>query len=134
MKEEHEKIKERAYNKGVFSFENARGCRLIFHNIVGQEEFLIIEISLFNPSSLISHMSVVTILLLIINFTIGLLFLLNKIPLVLLLLNLMFVFKGSKHKKITFIWTLFSTFSTLSHVTCVIGFIWFWSHSVGMLN
>ena len=44
------------------------------------------------------------------NLTIGLLFLLNKIALVLLLLNLMFVFKGSKHKKITFIWTLFSTF------------------------
>ena len=45
------------------------------------------------------------------NLTIGLLFLLNKIALVLLLLNLMFVFKcnGSKHKKITFIWTLFST-------------------------
>ena len=36
--------------------------------------------------------------------------LLNKI--VLLLLKLMFVFKGngSKHKKITFIWTLYSTF------------------------
>ena len=44
------------------------------------------------------------------NLTIGLLFQLNKIALVLLLLNLMFVFKGSKHKKITFIWTLFSTF------------------------
>ena len=46
------------------------------------------------------------------NLTIGLLFLLNKIALVLLLLDLMFVFKGngSKHKKITFIWTLFSTF------------------------
>ena len=47
-----------------------------------------------------------------INLTIDLLFLLNKIALVLLLLNLMFVFKcnGSKHKKIIFIWTLFSTF------------------------
>ena len=46
------------------------------------------------------------------NLTIGLFFLLSKIALVLLLLNLMFVFKGngSKHKKITFIWTLFSTF------------------------
>ena len=46
------------------------------------------------------------------NLTIGLLFLLNKIALVLLLLNLMLVFKGngSKHKKITFVWTLFSTF------------------------
>ena len=46
------------------------------------------------------------------NLTIGLLFLLNKIALVLLLLNLMFVFKGngSKHKKITFIWTFFSVF------------------------
>ena len=40
------------------------------------------------------------------------LILLNKIALVLLLLNLMFVFKGSgsKHKKVIFIWTLFSTF------------------------
>ena len=46
------------------------------------------------------------------NLAIGLLILLNKIALVLLLLKLMFVFKGngSKHKKITFIWTLFSTF------------------------
>ena len=46
------------------------------------------------------------------NLKIGLLFLLNKIALVLLLLNSMFVFKGNgpKHKKITFIWTLFSTF------------------------
>ena len=46
------------------------------------------------------------------NIAIGLLILLNRITLVLLLLNLMFVFKGngSKHKKITFIWTLFSTF------------------------
>ena len=46
------------------------------------------------------------------NLAIGLLLLLNKIVLVLLLLNLMFVFKGncSKHKKITFIWTLLSTF------------------------
>ena len=41
------------------------------------------------------------------NLTIDLLFLLNKIALVFLVLNLMFVFKGngSKHKKITFIWT-----------------------------
>ena len=46
------------------------------------------------------------------NRAIGPLILLNKIALVLLLLNLMFVFKGSgsKHKKIIFIWTLFSTF------------------------
>ena len=46
------------------------------------------------------------------NIAIGLLILVNRITLVLLLLNLMFVFKGngSKHKKITFIWTLFSTF------------------------
>ena len=46
------------------------------------------------------------------NLVIGLLILHNKIALVLLLLNLMLVFKGngSKHKKITFIWTLFSTF------------------------
>ena len=45
------------------------------------------------------------------NLAIGPLILLNKIVLVLLLLNLMFVFKGnsSKHKKIIFIWTLFST-------------------------
>ena len=48
------------------------------------------------------------------NLTIGLLFLLNKIALVLLLLNFMFVFKGngSKRKKISFIWTLFSTFAS----------------------
>ena len=46
------------------------------------------------------------------NLTIGPLILLNKIALVLLLVNLMFVSKGngSKHKKIIFIWTLFSTF------------------------
>ena len=44
------------------------------------------------------------------NLAVVHLILLNKIALVLLLLNLMFVFKGSKHKKITFIWTLFSTF------------------------
>ena len=45
------------------------------------------------------------------NLAIGLLILLNKIALVLLLLNLMFVFKGndSKDKKITFLWTLFFT-------------------------
>ena len=45
------------------------------------------------------------------NLAVGPLILLNKIALVLLLLNLMFVFKGdgSKHKKIIFIWTLFST-------------------------
>ena len=49
-----------------------------------------------------------------INLTIDLLFLLNKIALVLLLLNLMFVFKcnGSNHKKSTFIWTRFSTFAS----------------------
>ena len=48
------------------------------------------------------------------NLAIGLLILSNKIALVLLLLNLMFVFKGngSKYKKITFIWALFSTFVT----------------------
>ena len=46
------------------------------------------------------------------NLTNGLSCMLNKIALVLLLLNLMFVFKGngSKHKKIILIWTLFSTF------------------------
>ena len=46
------------------------------------------------------------------NLAIDLLILLNKIALVLLLLNLMFLFKGngSKNKKITFIWILFSTF------------------------
>ena len=46
------------------------------------------------------------------NLPIGLLILPNKIALVLLLLNLMLVFNGhgSKHKKITFIWTLFFTF------------------------
>ena len=46
------------------------------------------------------------------NLAIGPLILLNKIALVLLLLNLMFLFKGngSKHKKVIFIWTLFSTF------------------------
>ena len=45
------------------------------------------------------------------NLAVGPLILLSKIALVLLLLNLMFVFKGdgSKHKKIIFIWTLFST-------------------------
>ena len=45
------------------------------------------------------------------NLAIGLLILLNKIALVLLLLNLMFIFKGnsSKHKKVIFNWTLFST-------------------------
>ena len=45
------------------------------------------------------------------NLAIGLSILLNKIALVLLLLNLMFVFKGndSKDKKITFLWTLFFT-------------------------
>ena len=45
---------------------------------------------------------------------IGLLILSKKIALVLLLLNLMFVFKGngSKYKKIIFIWALFSTFVT----------------------
>ena len=49
------------------------------------------------------------------NLAIGLLFLLNKIALVLLLLNLLFVFKsnGYKHEKITFIWTLFSLFFLL---------------------
>ena len=48
------------------------------------------------------------------NLAIGLLILSSKVALVLLLLNLMFVFKGngSKHKKITFIWTLLSTFVT----------------------
>ena len=46
------------------------------------------------------------------NLATDLLILLNKIALVLLLLHLMFVFKGndSKHKKITLIYTLFSTF------------------------
>ena len=46
------------------------------------------------------------------NLAIGPLILLNKITLVLLLLNLMFLFKGngSKHKKAIFIWTLLSTF------------------------
>ena len=46
------------------------------------------------------------------SLAIGLLILLNKIALVLLLLKLMFVFEGNgfNHKKITFIWTLFSTF------------------------
>ena len=50
------------------------------------------------------------------NLPIGLLILSNKIALVLLLFNLMFVFKGndSKHKKITLIWTLFSTFVTFN--------------------
>ena len=45
------------------------------------------------------------------NLKTGLLFLLKKTALVLLLLNLMVVFKddGFKHKKITFIWALFST-------------------------
>ena len=59
------------------------------------------------------------------NLTIGLLFLLNKIALVLLLLNLMFVFKGngSKYKKKS---PLFGPyFPHLSHVTCFIGFIYF---------
>ena len=48
------------------------------------------------------------------SLAIDLLILSNKIALVLLLLNLMFVFKGngSKYKKITFIWALFSTFVT----------------------
>ena len=48
------------------------------------------------------------------NLAIDLLILSNKIALVLLLLNLMFVFKGngSKYKRITFIWALFSTFIT----------------------
>ena len=46
------------------------------------------------------------------NLAIGPLILLTKIDLVLLLLNLMFVTKGNgcKHKKIIFIWTLFTTF------------------------
>ena len=46
------------------------------------------------------------------NLAIVLLILLNKIALILSLLNLMFAFKGngSKHKKMTFIWTLFSIF------------------------
>ena len=46
------------------------------------------------------------------NLTIGFLILLDKLGLVLLLVNLMFVFKGnaSKHKKIIFLRTLFSTF------------------------
>ena len=46
------------------------------------------------------------------NLATDLLILLNKIALVLLLLNLMFVFNGndSKHEKITLIYTLFSTF------------------------
>ena len=45
------------------------------------------------------------------NLAIGPLILLNKIALVLLLFNLMFLFKssGSKHKKIIFIWTLSAT-------------------------
>ena len=48
------------------------------------------------------------------SLAIGLLILSNKKALVLLLLNLMFVFRGngSKYKKITFIWALFSTFVT----------------------
>ena len=50
------------------------------------------------------------------NLAIDLLILSNKIAVVLLLLNLMFVFKGndSKYKKINFIWALFSTFVTCS--------------------
>ena len=67
------------------------------------------------------------------NLAIGLLFLLNKIALVLLLLNLMFVFKdnGFKHKKSP----LFAPFFPyLSHVTCFVVCISFWSHSEGMLN
>ena len=46
------------------------------------------------------------------RLAIGPLILLNKITLVLLLLNLMFLFKGngSKHKKVIFIWASFSTF------------------------
>ena len=63
------------------------------------------------------------------NLTIGLLFLLNKIVLVLLLLNLMFVFKrnDSKHKKkMSFISTLLSTFVSL---TCFIGFIFLFTLS-----
>ena len=46
------------------------------------------------------------------NLAIGLLILFNKIALVLLLLNLMSVFKGnnSKYKKKIYIWALFSTF------------------------
>ena len=70
---------------------------------------------MFNPRSLISHIQVIN------NNNNNnnnnsnnnnLAILLNKIALVLLLLNLMFVFKGngSKHKKITFIWTSYSTF------------------------
>ena len=58
------------------------------------------------------------------NLAIGHLILLNKIALVLLLLNLMFVFKGngSKQKKSP----LFGPyFSHLSHVTCFVGFISF---------
>ena len=48
------------------------------------------------------------------NLAIGLLILFNKMALVLLLLNLMFVFKGncSKYEKNTFIWSLFSIFVT----------------------
>ena len=48
------------------------------------------------------------------DLAIGLLILSNKIAVVLVLLNLMFAFKGndSKYKKINFIWALFSTFVT----------------------
>ena len=46
------------------------------------------------------------------HLAIGFLILLNKLGLVLLLVNLMFLFKvnASKHKKTIFTWTLFSTF------------------------
>ena len=52
------------------------------------------------------------------NLTIGPLILLNKIALILFLLNLMFIFKGndSKHKKVIFIWTLFSIFVSCNFI------------------
>ena len=56
------------------------------------------------------------------NLAIGLLILSNKISLVLLLLNLMFVFKGngSKYKKLP---SFGPYFPQVFHVTCFVGFI-----------
>ena len=67
------------------------------------------------------------------HLAIGLLILPSKMALVLLLLKLMFVFKsnGSKHKKAP---SFRPYFPHLSHVTCFVGFLSFWSHSVEMLN
>ena len=58
------------------------------------------------------------------NLAIRSFILLNKIGLVLLLLNLMSVFKGntSRHKQIIFVWTLFPH---SFHVTCFVCFISF---------